>query len=83
MQGRHGLAEGQLVRRGVLPVTRMRNRGDRLEAHMDLAWLVLRSHPHTATRRIHSGELGVVEVERERDDARSGITRTSRGSKGP
>ena len=35
--GRQGVAEGQLVRHGVMPITVVRGWGDRMEAHMDHA----------------------------------------------
>ena len=60
--------------------------GDRMEAHMDHAWLMMRSHAQGETR-VHSGELGVVEVGGDDnkggdDDARSHNSAGSGGSKG-
>ena len=83
--GGQGVAEGQLsmVRYGMLPITGVRGWGDRLEAHMDHAWLLTRSHAQAETH-VHSGELGAVQVEGDddNDDARSGINGCSKGSKG-
>ena len=59
--GRQGVAEGQLDGHGVLPITRVRGWGDRMEAHMDHAWLMMLSHAQGETR-VHSGELGAVVV---------------------
>ena len=82
------MAEGQLVRHEVMPITGVRGWGDRMEAHMDHAWLMMRSHAHGETR-VHSWELGVVEVggggnddNRGDDDDRSRSSAGSRGSKG-
>ena len=81
--GRQGVGEGQLLRHGVMPITGLRGWGGRMEAHMDHACLMMRSHAHGETR-VHSGELGLVQVgggRRQRgggdDDARS---RSSAGS---
>ena len=68
--GRQGVAEGQMVRHGVMPITGVRGWGDRMEVHMDHAWLMMRSHAHGETR-VHLGELGPVEVVGD-DDARRG-----------
>ena len=61
----------------------MRDWGDCLKAHMDHAWLLMCSHAQVETR-LHSGELGAVQVEGDADnvDACSGITGSSKGSKG-
>ena len=53
------MAEGQLVRHGVLPFTGARGWGDCLEAHMDHAWLMMRSHAQGETR-VHSGGIGAL-----------------------
>ena len=79
------MAAGQLDRHGVMPITWVRGKGGRMEAHMDHAWLMTRSHAHGGTR-VHSGELGVGEVagddnSRGDDEARSRRTAGSRGSK--
>ena len=75
------MAEGQLVRHKVMPITGVRGWGDRMEAHMDHAWLMMRSHAQGETRA-HSGELEVVEVGGGGgDDARSHSSAGSRGSK--
>ena len=77
------MAEGQLVLQGVLPITGVRGWGDGMEAHMDHAWLMMLSHAQGETR-VHSGELGAVEV-RGGDDNRGGgdaRSRSSAGSKG-
>ena len=55
------MGEGQLFRHGVMPMTGVRGWGDRMEAHMDHAWLMMRSHAQGEIL-VHSGELGVVEV---------------------
>ena len=70
----------------VMPITGVWGWGDRMEAHMDHAWLMMRSHAQRKTR-VHSGELGVVEVggggdNGGDDDARSRTTAGTRGSKG-
>ena len=76
--GRLGVAEGTLVRFGVLPITGLRGWGDCMEAHIGHAWLMMRSRAQGDTR-VHSGELGAVEGgNKDKDDARSGI---SAGSK--
>ena len=77
------MAEGQMVRYGVLPITGVRGWGGRLDAHMDHAWLLIRSHAQAETR-VHSGELVAVQVEGndDNDNARSGISGGSKGSKG-
>ena len=41
VRGRSGVVEGHLVRHGVLPITRVRGWGDRMEGHMDHAWLMM------------------------------------------
>ena len=45
-----GVAEGKLVRHGVLPITGVRGWGDRILAHMDHAWLMMCSHAQGETR---------------------------------
>ena len=80
------MVEGQLVRQGVLPITGARGRGDRMEAHMDHAWLLMRSHAQEETR-VHCRELGAVEVGGHNDnegddDARSRSSAGSKGSRG-
>ena len=67
VRGRQGVAKGQLVRYGVLPITGVRGWGDRLEAHMDHVWLLMHSHAQAETR-VHSGELGAVQVEGDGDN---------------
>ena len=84
--GGSGAVEGQLVQHGVLPITRVRGWGDRMEAHMDRAWLMMRSHAQGETR-VHSGDLGRVEVGGNNnnggdDDARSRSTVGSKASRG-
>ena len=70
-----------------MPITGARGWGDRMEAHKDHAWVVMRSHTQGETR-VHSGELAMVEVggggdaNRGGDDARSRSSAGSRGSKG-
>ena len=59
--GRHGVAQGYLVRHGVLQITGVTGWGGRMEAHMDHGWLMMRSHAHGETR-VHSGLLGRVEA---------------------
>ena len=77
VRGRQGVVEGQLVWHGVLPITGVRGWGDRMEAHMDHAWLMMRSHAQGETR-VHSGELGWVEVGG--DDDMGGTTMPARAA---
>ena len=81
--GRGWARDRARVRYGVLPITGIRSWGDHLEAHMDHAWLLMRSHAQAETL-LHSGELGAVQVEGDDDknDARSDISGGSKGSKG-
>ena len=85
--GRQGVVEGQLLRRGLMPITGVEGWGDRMEAHMDHACLMMRSHAQGETP-VHSGELGVVEVGGTTttgggdDKARSHSSAGFRGSKG-
>ena len=72
------MAEGELVRHRVMRITGVKGWGDRMEAHMDHAWLMMCSHAQGETR-VHSGELGVVEVGGD-DDNRGGNDARSRGS---
>ena len=65
------MAEGQLVRHGVMTITGVRGRGDRMEAHMHHAWLMMRSHAQGETR-VHLGELGVPEVGGDDDNGGGG-----------
>ena len=86
--GRQGVVKGLLVRHTVMPITRVTRWGDRLEAHMDHPWLMMRSHAQGETW-VHSGELGVVEVGGGVATTTGGMTtptraavRVPRGSKG-
>ena len=65
------MAEGQFVWHRMMPITMVRGWGDRMEAHMDHAWLMMRSHVQGEIR-VHLGELGPVEVWAVRDDNNGG-----------
>ena len=69
--GRQGVGEGEFVRHGVLRITAVRGWGDRMETHMDHAWLMMRSHAKGETR-VRSGELGAVEVGGDNDKGGGG-----------
>ena len=55
------MAGGQLVRHEVMRITVVRGWGDRMEAHMDHALLMMLSHAKGDTRE-HSGEFRVAQV---------------------
>ena len=76
------MPEGQLVWQGVLWIAVVRGWGDRMEAHIDHAWLMMPSHAHEETR-VQSGELGAMEVVGDDDNGGDdhGPSRSSAASK--